>query len=189
MTDAIIETEETLVIETPERVPLAFGLASIGNRYVTLDSETRHNLFLAVKEALNNVARHSSATEIEFKMSVEKGGLHMGITDNGVGFDASGSSPGMGLVNLRERLRRIGGRCQIETAPGQGTSVTMFLPWPDSATGAEKIELPEVSKEPAPDSCAPQISEDTPRFRYEPDYNHRAGGGQRHHAADPARVD
>lgn len=155
---------------------------------VTLDSETRHNLFLAVKEALNNVARHSSATEIEFKMSVEKGGLQMGITDNGVGFDASGSSPGMGLVNLRERLRRIGGRCQIETAPGQGTSVTMFLPWPDSATGAEKIELPEVRKEPAPDSCAPQISE-APRFRYEPDYNHRAGGGQRHHAADPARVD
>jgi signal transduction histidine kinase len=97
---------------------------------VSLDSQTRHNLFLAVKEALNNAARHSSALEVEFSIAIADGCLQIAITDHGAGFDASTPTAGMGLANLQRRLETIGGQCSIQSCPGAGTSVTMFLPLP-----------------------------------------------------------
>jgi signal transduction histidine kinase len=95
---------------------------------VTLDSHTRHNLFLAVKESLNNAARHSSAREVEFRMAVVDESLRIVIADDGAGFDASTPAAGMGLANLGRRLEAIGGECSIESRPGAGTTVTLSLP-------------------------------------------------------------
>jgi signal transduction histidine kinase len=147
---------------------------------ITLDSQTRHNLFLAVKETLNNVARHSSATEIELKMSVVDGCLHIAIADNGVGFDTNSPSAGMGLLNLRRRLERIDGHCQIESLPGKGTLVAMFLPLSISTSGNGAGNQPAVSArslDTANIAEAPPISEDSLHLRYEPDHNHRPCGG------------
>jgi signal transduction histidine kinase len=105
------------------KVPIQFPPA-------TLDSHARHNLFLAVKETVNNAARHSSAREVEFRMAVVDGCLQITVTDNGVGFDTCAASSGMGLANLRRRLEAIGGQCSIESRRGSGTSVTMFVPLP-----------------------------------------------------------
>jgi signal transduction histidine kinase len=103
------------------KVPIQFPAA-------TLDSHTRHNLFMAVKESLNNAARHSSAPEVEFTMAVVGEALQIAITDNGVGFDASNSNGGMGLANMQRRLDAIGGRCSILSQRGRGSTVTMLLP-------------------------------------------------------------
>ncbi len=97
-----------------------------------VSGEVRHHLFLAVKEALNNAIRHGGATEIGFRVRVLEDRLLISITDNGSGFDISGSSNGYGLLNLRNRLEHLHGHCELESAPGLGTTVSLQVPLPVS---------------------------------------------------------
>jgi signal transduction histidine kinase/ligand-binding sensor domain-containing protein len=104
---------------------------------ISVRSEVRHNLFLACKEALNNVVKHSHANEVRLTLEIVPGGLRFVIADNGPGFDldqANASShrhrhaPGNGLFNLERRLQQIGGHSRLHSAPGAGTSVEFFVP-------------------------------------------------------------
>jgi signal transduction histidine kinase len=95
----------------------------------SVSGQVRHHLFLATKEALNNAVRHGSATEVGFRVRVEDEQLFILITDNGSGFDPSGTSRGHGLSNLRERLEQIQGRCELESSLGKGTSVSLQVPF------------------------------------------------------------
>jgi signal transduction histidine kinase len=98
-----------------------------------LTAEVRHNLFLAFKEAVNNVLRHSAATEVHVSLRLEPAGFVWQLEDNGQGFDLdatahASSGSGNGLPNMRRRLQEIGGQCQIQSAPGQGTKVRFVVP-------------------------------------------------------------
>ena len=95
-----------------------------------VSGEVRHHLFLAVKEALNNAVRHGGANEISFRVRVLEGRLWISITDNGSGFDTSGRSNGHGLFNLRDRLEHLHGRCELNSTPGAGTTVSLQVPLP-----------------------------------------------------------
>jgi signal transduction histidine kinase len=94
-----------------------------------VSGQVRHHLFLAVKEALNNAVRHGHATEVSLRVRVLDDQLCISITDNGTGFDPSGKFQGHGLLNLRERLEQIRGRCELKSAPGTGTTVTLEVPF------------------------------------------------------------
>jgi signal transduction histidine kinase/ligand-binding sensor domain-containing protein len=96
-----------------------------------LTTDVRHNLFLAVREALNNVVRHSAATETTITIEVEGDALIIVIEDNGQGFNVTGATSRHGLVNLKQRLAELGGTCRIESAPGRGTKVTLKWSWRD----------------------------------------------------------
>jgi signal transduction histidine kinase len=95
-----------------------------------VSGQVRHHLFLAVKEALNNAVRHGGATEIAFRVRLLEDRMQISISDNGAGFDLSGRSNGHGLVNLRNRLENLSGQCEINSAPGAGTTVSLQLPLP-----------------------------------------------------------
>jgi signal transduction histidine kinase len=92
--------------------------------------EARHHLFLAVKETLNNAVRHGCATEISFRVRLLDNRLQIAISDNGGGFDTSGRSNGHGLLNLRNRLEKLSGHCEIDSSLGAGTTVSLQLPLP-----------------------------------------------------------
>jgi len=96
----------------------------------SVPGEVRHHLFLAVKEALNNAVRHGSASEIGFRIRVQENGLWILISDNGSGFDTVDRSNGYGLLNLRNRLEQLRGHCELESAPGAGTTVSLQMPLP-----------------------------------------------------------
>ena len=94
-----------------------------------LSSEQRHNLFLSFKEALNNLAKHSNATEAKVTISLEGGIFNVMVQDNGAGFDPGHRTPASdGLLNMRERMSRLGGECEINTASGRGTTLRLALP-------------------------------------------------------------
>jgi signal transduction histidine kinase len=98
-----------------------------------LSTEVRHNLFLAYKEALNNVARHSGATIIKITIALHDQLLTLQIQDNGNGFLRSSSPPkstrtGSGLDNMRERLQSLGGTFRIASQPGEGVTVNLEVP-------------------------------------------------------------
>jgi signal transduction histidine kinase len=100
-----------------------------GAWHSSLSLETRRELYLMCKEVLQNVVKHSRATEASVKLALTSRTLDVAIVDNGRGFDTSASTTsGFGLNNLRERARRIGGTCKIESVAGKGTAVTMSVP-------------------------------------------------------------
>lgn len=92
-----------------------------------LNSKLRHGIFLAFKEALNNVVRHSGATEVEIKIELVNDQLAISIRDNGKGLPANPAVGNDGLSGMNERLRQLGGECRIESKTGRGTLVEFRL--------------------------------------------------------------
>ncbi len=94
---------------------------------VQVSSQTRHNINMAVKEAVHNVIKHAQAAELTIRMSYTDGLLNISIQDDGVGFQPSGKVGGNGLCNIKQRLANIGGKSYIESEPGRGTTVRIRL--------------------------------------------------------------
>ncbi len=94
-----------------------------------LDSRVRHGIFLAFKEALNNIVRHSGATEVRSCIQVAREHFMLSLTDNGCGFDVQTAAPGAdGLANMRRRMQDLGGDCDIDSSAGRGARVQFSLP-------------------------------------------------------------
>jgi signal transduction histidine kinase len=104
-----------------------------------LSAEIRHNIFLAFEECLANAMKHSGADLVTVALTLTHRLLQISITDNGTGFDL-GQDPGppgmpaeedrLGLSGLRRRMHAIGGSCEIESKPGQGTRIKLNLSLP-----------------------------------------------------------
>ena len=95
------------------------------------NAEQRHNLFLAFKETLTNVVRHSKASEVSIRIGVaDADRLLICVEDNGQGLPTVVGEGADGLANLRERMARIGGQCDIENRPGVGVAVRLSMPMP-----------------------------------------------------------
>lgn len=97
-----------------------------------LPASLEEGLYWIIQEALNNAIKHAAAKKEMVRICVEDGMLVLEITDDGQGFDpeAAGQKSGMGLVSMGERARQMGGTLTIESAPGQGTTVTVRVPAP-----------------------------------------------------------
>ena len=94
-------------------------------------ANVRHNVFLVVKEALQNIVKHARATEVWLRISASSRGLRIVVEDNGCGFDRPPEDAWAdGLRNMRQRLTEIGGECRIQSRVGIGTAITVELPWP-----------------------------------------------------------
>jgi signal transduction histidine kinase len=112
------EREHSIVIEfeadTEGRLPAAVETA----------------LFRIVQEAVNNVLRHAQAQRVCVKLSQDAGYVKLCITDDGQGFDTHFPRSGrhVGLWSMRERVEQLGGRFEVHSAPGQGTSVITSVP-------------------------------------------------------------
>ncbi len=89
-------------------------------------AEVRHNLFLAVREALNNVLKHSEARHVWVRMDFVGGQLVIEIQDDGKGFPTGTRRRGNGLENMRQRLELLGGQMELEAGPS-GTKVRFSI--------------------------------------------------------------
>jgi len=94
-----------------------------------IDSKTRHQLCMAMKESLHNIVKHSSAHEVQIHIVLIGQMLEMMVMDDGAGFDSADLSDPTGkndgLRNLRQRMADIHGTCEIQSATGQGTRVRL----------------------------------------------------------------
>ncbi|HVT61827.1 MAG TPA: two-component regulator propeller domain-containing protein [Thermoanaerobaculia bacterium] len=100
---------------------------------IALRPTAKRELYLVLKEALHNAARHARAKEVWIEVAAVGGELVAEVRDDGVGFvtgggdDPGSARSGRGLRNLRERAERLGGRLSVESAPGAGTRVRLSL--------------------------------------------------------------
>ena len=96
---------------------------------MSCDVGVRRNLFLAVKESLNNVLRHSVATEVTLRIQRLGGELMLSIEDNGKGFvPEQADEQRNGLSNMKDRATDANGSCQIISKPGDGCRVEFRIP-------------------------------------------------------------
>jgi signal transduction histidine kinase len=99
-------------------------------------AETEITLFRAAQEALANVAKHSDAAKVAVTLSYLDDEVMLDVRDNGSGFDVdalngrgeAADGSGFGLRAIRQRLKRVGGTLEIESAPGEGTAVNASVP-------------------------------------------------------------
>lgn len=99
---------------------------------IPVTSHVRHNVIMAVKEAIHNVIKHGRASEIQISIQQRGQTLILQVSDNGCGFDPKIVVRGNGLDNMEQRLRSLQGSCSITSQPGAGTKVILEFPLPVS---------------------------------------------------------
>jgi signal transduction histidine kinase len=98
---------------------------------LTLDAETA--VFRIAQEAVNNVARHSQAQHAIVAFAQRNGSVVLSVQDDGIGFDpehvhTNGHGEGLGLMGMKERAALLGGRLELVSTPGAGTTVRAVIP-------------------------------------------------------------
>ncbi|MGI6097717.1 MAG: sensor histidine kinase [Dethiobacteria bacterium] len=97
-----------------------------------LSSQVRNSLYRIIREATGNAIRHGSCSNIKVRLEADRSALKLTITDNGCGFTFAAiereEKNGLGLINMQELSRNIGGTLEIESIPGRGTKVFCKIP-------------------------------------------------------------
>lgn len=126
--DNLVSYIRSYALEYFENTPIACKIFTPGHIEPTeLTGDKRRNLFLSVKETLNNVLKHSKATEITIDFKIDRL-LTIKITDNGIGIDMQKIRQfGNGLKNIKKRMESIGGSYQIENNTGTITFLRLPL--------------------------------------------------------------
>lgn len=119
------------LVLAPLGISLSFYFDELGR---TLPKDVETNLFRVAQGAIGNIQQHSKATSASISLRVDGNDLVMTISDNGVGFDVSQiktvepSGRGAGLFSMKERVQLMGGKCNVKSQPGKGTTVTVRVP-------------------------------------------------------------
>lgn len=88
----------------------------------------RKNILLIIKEAMNNIAKYSKATEADLQLTIENGNCMLMIKDNGIGFNAQLPNEGNGLWNMKHRALELKGTLTIQSSPDKGTVIKGVFP-------------------------------------------------------------
>ena len=120
---------EDLVDGWNERHEESFCRLSVRGNCDDLRDDSGISLYRVVQECLTNVSKHSAASEVTVELErTANGGTCLVVADNGRGFDAAATRPGLGLLGMRERSEALGGTFRVEAATGSGVRLTVELP-------------------------------------------------------------
>lgn len=93
--------------------------------------QIKETLYRIAQEATNNIAKHAQASRVALTVEQQPGGILLVVEDDGRGFDSRALAAGhLGLQSMRERATRLGGRFELQSTPGVGTTVTAWIPLP-----------------------------------------------------------
>jgi signal transduction histidine kinase len=124
---------------------------------VAFDLPIRRNLFLAVKEALNNTAKHSGASEVFLRLYRHNQKVTVVVEDNGRGFDpAQADAARNGMTNMTQRMDKIGGIFSVASQPGSGCRIEFTVPLNHSSypSWLARHRRPSLEVESAPSGAA-----------------------------------
>jgi signal transduction histidine kinase len=107
-----------------------------------LGPEMEITLYRIAQEGINNVLRHAGASEAILQLQREDGVVRFSLFDNGRGFEKPAHPDGHGLIGMAERVRLLGGKFDIQSAPGKGTRLTVTIPQPPEAALKSQSQRP-----------------------------------------------
>lgn len=126
--------------EIEKRLPLKVKVF-INNERFDLSTELNITLFRITQEALTNVIKHAYADSVKVDLSYESKGIRLVVEDDGVGFEPGAlpttRRPSWGLIGMQERANLMGGDFVINSDPGAGTQVEVYLPYNGQVEGKE----------------------------------------------------
>jgi PAS domain S-box-containing protein len=100
---------------------------------LVLPEPVKTHLFRIAQEALTNVVRHAQATEVNVELKREGRQIKLSISDNGIGFNPHPTNKKtLGVIGMKERAAMLGGKYELSTSPGNGTSIKVTLPLHDN---------------------------------------------------------
>jgi PAS domain S-box-containing protein len=131
---------QTFVREWSEHFSVQADYRGLGPPAPRLPPEVETNLYRILQEALQNVHKHAGAGRVSVLFERGDGQAVLIVEDDGKGYDPEEGEPanghrGMGLINMRERAALVGGRMEIESSPGAGTTVFVRVPVPGRGAG------------------------------------------------------
>lgn len=97
------------------------------------DQYFKMNILRIVQQQFTNTLRYADAAHFSVDLQVKQGQLHVGIRDDGAGFDTSQEKDGLGFADIMGRVEAYGGRMKVQSAPGQGCRLDIVLPLPQEA--------------------------------------------------------
>jgi len=124
----------SLCVEFGERTGIAVEL-TCPDQSGKLPAEIELTAYRIAQEALTNVEKHAGACRVTVELTYDDVRLRLLLRDDGCGFDvnsptlAAHRNGGMGLINIQERVRLVGGTSTVKSAPAAGTEVAIELPW------------------------------------------------------------
>ena len=137
----LIPAVKKLVADFSNRhgISVAFAHESLSS---TLPPDVALCLFRIVQESLNNVAKHSQARSAQVRVTPNGDGVQLVIEDDGIGFNVGDleTYAGLGFVSMRERLRPLHGTVRVDSAPGRGTRVAVYVPVATPTASASSVE-------------------------------------------------
>jgi signal transduction histidine kinase len=104
--------------------------ADPGNIPERLPNEVALCLFRIAQEGLRNIVRHARASRAQVRLGRIDGGLQLVVRDDGAGFDGAQDRgrASLGHASMRQRVLLVGGRIEIDSSPGQGTTIRAWVP-------------------------------------------------------------
>jgi two-component sensor histidine kinase len=118
---ALIEDFKTL-----NKINIIFGIHHLDEELLSVNK--KFNIYRIVQEQLRNIQEHSKAKTAVITLETYNNNIELIIDDDGVGFDTHLQVKGIGLINIRERVRLLNGHCEITSSPGKGCRVHIILP-------------------------------------------------------------
>ncbi|WP_232435726.1 sensor histidine kinase [Rivularia sp. PCC 7116] len=94
-----------------------------------LSPEINLTIYRIIQEALTNISKHSDADLVNIEIKTIDNSLYLSIQDNGVGFNPKQNTTGFGLQSMRDRAHALAGKFYLNSKPGEGCSIMMFLPF------------------------------------------------------------
>lgn len=110
--------------ETLNSLGITFKVSNLEKlKDIKLPIDFKQNLYLILKEAINNAIKHSKCSVIHLDANARKDIIEVSVTDDGIGLDENNTGYGNGIKNIKQRAESIGGRVKWKSSPAQGTSV------------------------------------------------------------------
>jgi len=124
--------------ETSKRTKMDVGVSAELDSD-NLPDEYKTCIYRVVQEALHNCARHSEASSVRIRFAQRADRVTLMVQDDGRGFE-SRNVKGLGLLGINERVARLGGKCEIQSKPGMGTTIAVELPFTPDNTEQKDVE-------------------------------------------------
>ena len=131
--------------EIEKRLPLEVDV-KVHEEKDELSTEVKTTLFRITQEALTNVIKHSAANQAWVNLDYQNNGVRLEVADDGVGFDRStmqtAARPSWGLIGMQERASLLGGTFDINSYPGSGTRVSVYIPYDSKSEEVDHENTP-----------------------------------------------
>ena len=151
----LVKAVKYLYADASEKAGLRVSFQFRTNRH-RFDTTASIIVYRVAQEALNNVLAHGAATSVSLSLAVRDGSIRLLVRDNGKGFHPDralkADRKSMGLRSMKEMAEILGGRVDVRSAPGKGTSIALTLP---ARPAAAKRPSPSPSSTPIPRPRSP----------------------------------